>query len=81
MLGTGLLWFGWFGFNSGSTTVGNGEIGRVAVTTNMGAAAGAIIAMIVSWIIGKKPDGSMSLNGALAGLVGITAGYPCQMFL
>lgn len=73
-LGVFILWFGWFGFNPGSTTVGNGEIGRVAVTTNMAAAAGAIIAMTVSWIIGKKPDASMSLNGALAGLVGITAG-------
>jgi len=73
-LGVFILWFGWFGFNPGSTTVGNGEIGRVAVTTNMAAAAGAIVAMSVSWIIGKKPDGSMSLNGALAGLVGITAG-------
>lgn len=73
-LGVFILWFGWFGFNPGSTTTGNGEIGRVAVTTNLAAAAGAIVAMIVSWIIGKKPDGSMSLNGALAGLVGITAG-------
>ena len=73
-LGVFILWFGWFGFNPGSTTLGDGEIGRVAVTTNMAAAAGAIVAMIVSWIIGKKPDASMSLNGALAGLVGITAG-------
>lgn len=73
-LGVFILWFGWFGFNPGSTTVGNGEIGRVAVVTNMAAAAGAIVAMTVSWIIGKKPDASMSLNGALAGLVGITAG-------
>ncbi|MHC5088048.1 MAG: ammonium transporter [Planctomycetota bacterium] len=73
-LGVFILWFGWFGFNAGSTTVGDGEIGRVAVTTNLAAAAGAIVAMVVSWIIGKKPDASMSLNGALAGLVGITAG-------
>lgn len=73
-LGVFILWFGWFGFNPGSTTIGDGEIGRVAVTTNMAAAAGAIVAMIVSWIIGKKPDASMSLNGALAGLVAITAG-------
>ena len=73
-LGVFILWFGWFGFNPGSTTVGDGEIGRVAVVTNMAAAAGAIVAMSVSWIIGKKPDASMSLNGALAGLVGITAG-------
>ena len=74
-LGVFILWFGWFGFNPGSTTVGNGEIGRVAVTTNLAAAAGAIIAMLVSWLKGKKPDASMSLNGALAGLVAITA--PC----
>jgi Amt family ammonium transporter len=73
-LGVFILWFGWFGFNPGSTTVGDGEIGRVAVTTNLAAAAGAIIAMIVSWIKTKKPDASMSLNGALAGLVAITAG-------
>ncbi len=74
-LGVFILWFGWFGFNPGSTTVGNGEIGRVAVTTNLAAAAGAIVAMLVSWLTGKKPDASMSLNGALAGLVAITA--PC----
>lgn len=73
-LGVFILWFGWFGFNPGSTTIGDGEIGRVAVTTNLAAAAGAIIAMTVSWVIGKKPDASMSLNGALAGLVAITAG-------
>jgi len=73
-LGVFILWFGWFGFNAGSTTVGNGEIGRIAVTTNLAAAAGAVMAMIVSWFIGKKPDASMSLNGALAGLVAITAG-------
>ncbi len=74
-LGVFILWFGWFGFNPGSTTVGNGEIGRVAVTTNLAAAAGAVMAMIISWLKGKKPDASMSLNGALAGLVAITA--PC----
>jgi len=74
-LGVFILWFGWFGFNPGSTTTGNGEIGRVAVTTNIAAAAGAIAAMFASWIVGKKPDASMSLNGALAGLVAITA--PC----
>lgn len=73
-LGVFILWFGWFGFNPGSTTVGDGEIGRVAVTTNLAAAAGAIVAMTVSWMFGKKPDASMSLNGALAGLVAITAG-------
>ena len=73
-LGVFILWFGWFGFNSGSTTIGDGNIGRIAVTTNLAAAAGAIGAMFTAWIIEKKPDGSMMLNGALAGLVSITAG-------
>ena len=75
-LGVFILWFGWFGFNPGSTTTGDGSIGYIAVTTNLAAAAGAIVAMIVSWIIMKKPDASMALNGALAGLVSITA--PCD---
>ncbi|HNO77388.1 MAG TPA: ammonium transporter [Phycisphaerae bacterium] len=73
-LGVFILWFGWFGFNAGSTTVGNGEIGRVAVTTNLSAAAGAFSALMTAWFFLKKPDASMALNGALAGLVGITAG-------
>lgn len=73
-LGVFILWFGWFGFNPGSTTTGDGSIGRIAVTTNLAAAMGAITAMITSWLIVKKPDASMSLNGALAGLVAITAG-------
>ncbi len=73
-LGVFILWFGWFGFNPGSTTIGDGNIGRIAVTTNLAAAAGAIGAMFTAWIIEKKPDGSMMLNGALAGLVSITAG-------
>jgi Amt family ammonium transporter len=73
-LGVFILWFGWFGFNPGSTTLGDGEIGRVAITTNLSAAAGAIGAMFFAWMILGKPDGSMALNGALAGLVGITAG-------
>jgi Amt family ammonium transporter len=75
-LGVFILWFGWFGFNPGSTTTGNGSIGYIAVTTNISAATGAIIAMFVSWIVLKKPDVSMALNGALAGLVSITA--PCD---
>ncbi|MBN1805150.1 MAG: ammonium transporter [Sedimentisphaerales bacterium] len=75
-LGVFILWFGWFGFNPGSTTTGEGSIGYIAVTTNLAAATGAIVAMIVSWIIMKKPDASMALNGTLAGLVSITA--PCD---
>jgi Amt family ammonium transporter len=74
-LGVLILWFGWFGFNAGSTLSGRDlSIAFIAVNTNLAAAAGAIGAMIVSWIRAKKPDLSMSLNGALAGLVGITAG-------
>ncbi len=72
-LGVFILWFGWFGFNAGSTTAGNGEIGRIAVTTNLSAAAGAIVAMALSWLLYKKPDASMAINGIIAGLVSITA--------
>ncbi|MFA5783962.1 MAG: ammonium transporter [Phycisphaerae bacterium] len=75
-LGVFILWFGWFGFNPGSTTTGEGSIGYIAVTTNLAAAAGACMAMLTAWVIFKKPDASMTLNGALAGLVAITA--PCD---
>jgi len=74
-LGVFILWFGWFGFNPGSTMAADGSIGRIAVTTNLSAAAGAILAMLTAWAIFRKPDASMALNGALAGLVAITA--PC----
>ena len=74
-LGVFILWLGWFGFNAGSTTaIGGGDFARIAVTTNLAAAAGALGAMITSWIRFRKPDPSFALNGALAGLVGITAG-------
>ena len=69
-----LLWRGWFGFNGGSVlSAAAGDTSRVLVTTNIAAAAGVVAAMLISWIIQKKPDLSMALNGALAGLVGITA--------
>ena len=74
ILGVFLLWFGWFGFNPGSTMAATASIADIAVTTNLAAAAGAITAMFVIWIKGKKPDVGMTANGALAGLVGITAG-------
>lgn len=74
-LGVFILWFGWFGFNPGSTVAGTDlSIGSIAVTTNLAAAAGATLSMVVSWIKYGKADVSMTLNGALAGLVGITAG-------
>jgi len=74
-LGVFILWMGWFGFNPGSTTAGTGEIGRIAITTNLAGAAGALFAMMTAWVLFKKPDASMALNGVLAGLVAITA--PC----
>ena len=74
-LGVFILWLGWFGFNPGSTTaVGGGDFAFIAVTTNLAAAAGAIGAMVISWLVYKKPEPSLTLNGALAGLVAITAG-------
>ena len=73
-LGVFILWFGWFGFNAGSTTTADMSIGRLAVTTNLAAAAGAASAMFMAWWLIGKPDASMALNGVLAGLVSITAG-------
>jgi Amt family ammonium transporter len=73
-LGVFILWFGWFGFNPGSTTFGDGAIGYIAMTTNLAAAAGAVTAMLAAWARFRKPDVSMALNGVLAGLVAITAG-------
>lgn len=69
-----LLWVGWFGFNAGSTLgINKAFFGFVAVNTNLGAAAGTVAAMIISWMMIGKADVSMMLNGALAGLVAITA--------
>lgn len=76
-LGVFILWFGWFGFNPGSTlAVGDGSlIGRIAINTNLAAAMGGIMAMAAVWKMFGKPDLSMAMNGALAGLVAVTA--PC----
>lgn len=77
-LGVFILWFGWFGFNPGSELAATGDstsnIAKVALTTNLSAAAGAVAAMLVAWARYKRPTLSLSLNGALAGLVAITAG-------
>jgi Amt family ammonium transporter len=76
-LGVIILWFGWFGFNPGSTlSVDFGGVGffaYVALNTNLAAAAGVLGAVLTSWIVIKKPDISMMLNGAVAALVAITA--------
>ena len=81
-LGVLILWFGWFGFNGASTLGATGDevlysMGLIFVNTNMAAAVAAITTMCLTWKIYGKPDVSMTLNGILAGLVGITAG--CDM--
>jgi ammonium transporter, Amt family len=73
-LGVFILWLGWFGFNPGSTTTADKSIAMIFVNTNLAAAAGATLALFTSWIKFGKPEVGMSLNGALAGLVAITAG-------
>jgi Amt family ammonium transporter len=76
-LGVIILWFGWFGFNAGSTLSvdfgGLGFFAYVALNTNLAAAAGVIGAVAISWAVMRKPDLSMMLNGAIAALVAITA--------
>ncbi len=77
-LGTFILWMGWFGFNGGSQlymdTAGNvADISRILANTNTAAAGGAIAALVLTQVLYKKPDLTMVLNGALAGLVSITA--------
>ncbi len=81
-LGVFILWFAWFGFNGCSTVSMTGDdviasASSIFVTTNIAAAAAATVVMIITWVRYKKPDVSMTLNGALAGLVAITAG--CDM--
>jgi len=74
-IGVFLLWLGWFGFNGGSVLSADPSlVSLTLVTTCIAASAGAIGAMVTSWLTQKKPDLSMVLNGILAGLVGITAG-------
>ncbi|MCE5172029.1 ammonium transporter [Paenibacillus profundus] len=73
-LGVLILWIGWFGFNAGSTlAVGDGFFGYVAMNTQLGAGAGALATLAISWIMNGKADIPTILNGTLAGLVAITA--------
>ncbi len=77
-LGVVILWVGWYGFNPGSqlafsTPDNTNAVMLVAVNTTLAAAAGSVAAMLLAWILFKKPDLTMALNGVLAGLVGITA--------
>lgn len=77
-LGVFILWFCWFGFNGASTVSATGDsielMSKIFVTTNIAAATSTTATMFITWIRYKKPDVSMTLNGALAGLVAITAG-------
>jgi Amt family ammonium transporter len=73
-LGVFILWLGWFGFNPGSTLGADVSFARIAVTTNLAAAAGGVGAMFFAWMKVKKPDIGLTLNGVLSGLVAITAG-------
>jgi len=74
-IGVFILWIGWFGFNGGSTMAADpGPISTVINNTNLAGAMGGIAATLASYVVTKKPDLSMLLNGILAGLVGITAG-------
>ena len=73
-LGALILWLGWFGFNPGSTMAADaGAIARIALTTNTAAAAATLTATLTAWVLLRKPDLSMILNGTLAGLVAVTA--------
>lgn len=76
LIGTFILWLGWFGFNPGSTMAADPRlISHICVTTNMAAVTGILGATLTSWFLLKKPDLGMTLNGCLAGLVAVTA--PC----
>ncbi len=75
MLGGFILWFGWFGFNAGSTLSGNQlVIAKICVTTVIAAAGGALTALLISWKRAGSADLGLTVNGMLGGLVGITAG-------
>lgn len=74
ILGCFILLIGWYGFNPGSWLGADPVIGKIAVNTTLAGAAGAVIAMIVTWLKDGKPDVAMTGNGLLAGLVGVTAG-------
>jgi Amt family ammonium transporter len=81
-LGVFILWIGWYGFNPGSQLAFTGKVNTdavmlIAVNTTLAAATAALVAMLLSWWLFKKPDLTMALNGALGGLVGITANCDC----
>lgn len=73
ILGVMLLWFGWFGFNGGSTLALNEAVPKIIINTTLAGASGMIGTLLICWLITKKPDANAVINGSLAGLVAITA--------
>lgn len=69
-----ILWFGWFGFNGGSTSAFDVRLPVIVLNTNLAAMSGGLIALILTWLISRRPQAEYTLNGIIAGLVGITAG-------
>jgi Amt family ammonium transporter len=79
VLGVFLLWFGWFGFNGGSTLAFSDEVPRILVITAQGGATGGLAALLTTWILDKRPKVPLVMNGVVGGLVAITAG--CDVML
>lgn len=77
VLGIFLLWFGWFGFNGGSTLAFNEEVPKILVNTAQGGASGGLTALLTTWLINKRPQVPLIMNGVVGGLVAVTAG--CSM--
>jgi len=73
-VGVLVLWFGWFGFNGGSALAFNDQVPKILVNTTLSAAAGGFALLVWAWVKDKKPNIAISLNGTIAGLVGVTAG-------
>lgn len=74
VLGVFLLWFGWFGFNGGSTLAFNDQVPKILVNTAQGGAAGGLTALFTTWLINKRPQVPLIMNGVVGGLVSVTAG-------
>jgi len=74
VLGVFLLWFGWFGFNGGGALTFNEEVPKILVNTAQGGAAGGLTALLTTWLINKRPQVPLIMNGVIGGLVSVTAG-------
>ncbi|MEM8605117.1 MAG: ammonium transporter, partial [Cyanobacteria bacterium P01_H01_bin.121] len=74
VLGVFLLWVGWFGFNGGSTLAFTDQVPRILVNTAQGGAAGGMAALLTTWVLHRRPQVPLIMNGVIGGLVAITAG-------